>query len=102
MSVATSASGVVVDSVEYGPWGNVRSGKLPETTLNYTGQKRDGTGLLYYGARYYDPVLGRFLSPDSIVPGGGPQGLNRYAYVGNNPINRTDPTGHCTHEECDP
>ncbi len=37
--------------------------------LNYTGQRLDGTGLLYYHARYYDPGLARFISPDSIVPG---------------------------------
>ena len=42
-------------------------GSLP-TTYNFTGQRLDGdTGLLYYGARYYDPLLGRFLSADSIV-----------------------------------
>jgi len=40
------------------------------TTLNDTGQRKDGTGLLYYHARYYDPTLGRFLSADSIVPEG--------------------------------
>jgi RHS repeat-associated protein len=103
VGIATSASGTLLDKQEYGPWGSIRSGSLPETTLNYTGQRRDGTGLLYYGARYYDPVLGRFLSPDSIVPGGGAnsQMLNRYAYVGNNPINHTDPTGHCGREEQD-
>jgi RHS repeat-associated protein len=101
ISVATSSSGNLLDKQEYGPWGNIRSGSVPETTLNYTGQKRDGTGLLYYGARYYDPVLGRFLSPDSIIPGSNPQDLNRYAYVGNNPINATDPTGHCGRDEQD-
>ena len=40
--------------------------------------------------------LGRFLSPDSIVPAkGNPQGLDRYAYVANNPISRNDASGHC-------
>jgi len=96
VSVATSATGAVLDRQEYGPWGNVRGGNVSETTLNYTGQKRDGTGLLYYGARYYDPALGRFLSPDTMgVSLGNPQTLNRYSYVTNNPMNRTDPTGHC-------
>jgi RHS repeat-associated protein len=42
---------------------------LTGTTREYTGQQRDDTGLLFYNARYYDPVLGRFVSPDTIVPG---------------------------------
>ena len=43
----------------------------------------------------YDPSLGRFLQPDSIIPGmGNPQSLNRYSYVLNNPIRYNDPTGH--------
>ena len=69
ISVATSASGDVVSRQEYLPWGDVRSGSVPQTTLNFTGQRKDGTGLLFYNVRYYDPVLGRFISADSIVPG---------------------------------
>ena len=104
---------------EFGPWGNVRSGNTPSTTLNYTGQWLEGTGLLFYNARYYDPAIGRFISADTIVPGSGPltvtpndavaqgmwaksgggtanpQELNRYSYVNNNPVKNTDPTGHC-------
>jgi len=38
-------------------------------------------------------MLGRFVQPDTIIPGG-PQGLNRYSYVANNPVNFNDPTGH--------
>lgn len=54
------------------------------------------SGLDYYGARYYDPLAGQFTSGDSVLPGGGFDlwGLSRYAYVGGNPIIRTDPTGH--------
>ncbi|MFZ1754285.1 MAG: RHS repeat-associated core domain-containing protein [Caldilineaceae bacterium] len=37
------------------------------TDRTFTGQKSDGTGLLYYNARYYDPALGTFLSPDTMV-----------------------------------
>ncbi len=68
--VTNGATGASVSSQEYDPWGRVRSstGTTP-TKLNYTGQRLDDTGLLYYGARYYNPVLGRFTSPDSIVPG---------------------------------
>jgi len=51
---------------------------------------------MYYGARYYDAGLGRFISADTIVPSAGnPQSLNRYSYVGNNPVRYTDPNGHC-------
>jgi hypothetical protein len=56
------------------------------------------------GARWYDPALGRFISPDSIVPQpGNPQSLNRYSYVLNNPLKYTDPSGHeeeCTNRAC--
>lgn len=45
---------------------------------------------------YYDSALGRFISPDSIVPDHrNPQLLNRYSYAGNNPIRYNDPDGHC-------
>ncbi len=59
------------------------------------------TALLFYNARYYDPKLGRFLSPDSIAPAKEtPQTRNRYSYVLNNPLKLVDPTGHC--EKGDP
>ena len=46
-------------------------------------------------ARFYDPLLGRFLSADTIVPEpGNPQSLNRYSYVYNSPLMYNDPTGH--------
>ncbi len=48
-----------------------------------------------HGARYYDPVLGRFITPDTIVQAPyDPQSLNRYAYCRNNPVKYVDPTGH--------
>jgi len=48
---------------------------------------------MFYNARWYDPSLGRFAQADSIVPGG-MQGLDRYAYVNNNPLRYVDPSGH--------
>ena len=61
----------------------------------FTGQRLDGTGLYYYTARYYDPTLGRFISPDMLMPGAGnPQAWNHYAYVLNNPLRYTDPSGY--------
>jgi RHS repeat-associated protein len=60
----------------------------------FTGQRRDDTGLYYYGARYYDPTIGRFVSPDTIVQNyTNPQCFNRYSYVLNNPLKYVDPTG---------
>jgi RHS repeat-associated protein len=51
--------------------------------------------LMDYGARFYSPALGRFISADSVVPQPeNPQNLNRYAYTLNNPLKYVDPTGH--------
>ncbi len=65
------------------------------TRYTYTGQytHADQFGLLFYNARYYSPALGRFVSADTIIPPG-VQGLDRYAYVNNNPLRYTDPSGH--------
>jgi len=62
----------------------------------YTDQELDtSTNLYNYDARLYDPVIGRFISPDSIVPDYfNPQSLNRYSYCLNNPLIYVDPTGH--------
>ena len=52
-------------------------------------------GLLYLRARYYNPYLNRFISPDTIVPDYAfPPSIHKYAYVHNNPVNFTDPSGH--------
>src|SRR5579884_772572 len=62
------------------------------TTYNFTGQRLDSeTGLLYYGARYYDPLSGRFTQADLVLNNA--EGMDPYAYVGENPESRTDPTG---------
>jgi|GEM_PF-6661493 len=70
------------------------SGGMP-TDFGFAGHRYDSsTGLIYMGARYYDPKLGRFISPDPTVPEpGNPQSLNRYSYVENNPVTFIDPYG---------
>jgi len=97
-SITTDASGNLSGELRYLPFGETRytSGQTP-TSFRYTGQREDSTINLYWmGSRWYDSALGRFLSPDSIVPDrGNPQGLDRYAYVANNPISRIDSSGHC-------
>ena len=86
-----------VNTQRYTPFGEVRTDGNLATDHTYTGQVFDqGTGLGFYNARYYDPVTGRFITPDSLVPNPlDGQDYNRYTYVRNNPIRYNDPTGHC-------
>ena len=68
-------------------------GNLP--AQQFTGQRLDSTGLYYYGARYYDPTIGRFISPDPIIQNfTNPQNFNRYSYCLNNPLKYIDPSGN--------
>jgi RHS repeat-associated protein len=83
-------SGNVTASYGYDVFGAVRSGAPGATDRLFTGEQRDADSEMYYlRARYYDPSIGRFLGRDPL-PGG-----NLYAYVGNNPVNFTDPSGLC-------
>ena len=97
-SLTTNDTGGRVGELRYKPYGETRYvwGTTP-TDRRFTGQlEESGLGSLYdYGARRYSPLLGRFLSADTIVPSpGNPQSLNRYAYGYNNPLKYVDPTGH--------
>ncbi|MEV7355120.1 polymorphic toxin-type HINT domain-containing protein [Kitasatospora sp. NPDC091276] len=80
------------------PFGNPR-GTQPGTnqwagTKGFVGgSKDDTTGLTNLGARQYDPVRGRFISPDPILDTADPQQWNGYAYSNNNPVNLSDPSG---------
>jgi RHS repeat-associated protein len=95
---ASLTTGAVSAAARYYPYGGDRwtSGSMP-TDFRFTGQRQEsGFGLYDYNARYYDPLIGRFVSPDTIIPSyNNPQSLNRYSYVYNNPIKYSDPTGHC-------
>jgi RHS repeat-associated protein len=91
----TGAAGNVTGSTAYDAFGNTRSHTGEATIFGYAGQQTDPTGLQYLRARYLDPSIGRFISPDSIQPSGpGTQGYNRCAYVQNDPTTFTDPSGH--------
>ncbi len=84
----------VETTMKYYPYGETRVGSVPTDKL-FTGQRLDDTGLYYYGARYYDASMGRFISPDTIVPSpANPQSFNRYSYCLNNPLKYVDPNGH--------
>jgi RHS repeat-associated protein len=91
--------GVAISSTALGISGTLYDGRV---RCRYTGKERDAeSGLDNFGFRYYGSNMGRFMSPDSF---GGhledPQTLNRYSYVGNNPLIRTDPDGHDFYQQC--
>ncbi|SHL12484.1 RHS repeat-associated core domain-containing protein [Desulfatibacillum alkenivorans DSM 16219] len=98
-TVVTDDSGAVVEQADYRPFGEDRfyTGSVATPTpYKYTDQELDtSTGLYNYDARHYDPAIGRFISPDSLIPNAyDPQQLNPYAYCSNNPLRYVDPTGH--------
>ena len=106
-SVVTDQYGERKEQIEYYPFGTYRAvgningtydfdPNFPDVFYTFTGQEDDDDlGLYNYGARLYDPVLGKFISPDGIVQApDDPQTLNRYSYARNNPIIYTDPSGN--------
>jgi RHS repeat-associated protein len=96
-SVTALANGAFDTETRYYPWGGVRwaSGTTP-TDYRFTGQMEIATiGLYFYNSRFYDPSIGRFISPDSIIPNpGDPVSFDRFAYVRNSPLKYIDPSGH--------
>lgn len=99
----TDAAGLEVHGKVYRPYGEIiaESGTVSYEPRGFTGQRHDASGLLYLHARYYDPQLGRFVSPDLVIDGDASEtvGLNRYAYCRNDPINNSDVEGTETDEE---
>ena len=102
--LVTNGSGQRVGVHDYYPFGTELTSSTSETpseNVRFTGHEWDDIGgdihaLTYMHARYYSAALGRFLSVDPVLPVEAmrsPQLWNRYAYVGNNPLVRVDPTG---------
>ncbi len=88
---ATDSNGVVTSKLTYDEYGVPGPGNVG--LFQYTGQVYlSDLSLYHYKARAYSPTLGRFLQTD---PTGYDDGLNWYAYVGNDPLNATDPSGLC-------
>lgn len=93
--VATAGGqGSVTYTAAYRPYGKQQVG-TPQPGPGYTGHVNDSdTGLVYMQARYYDPMLGRFLSVDpNAVSVGNIFNFSRYDYANNNPVINVDPDG---------
>jgi RHS repeat-associated protein len=92
-SLMTNNTGGSLGTIKYYPFGTTKAGSVPTDKL-FTGQRLDTTELYYYGARYYDPEIGRFISADTTIPDSlNPQSYNRYSYCINNPLKFFDPSG---------
>ena len=100
------AAGAGVERLSYDAWGKRRfpngqddpSGSIAsQTTRGFTGHEQlADVGLVHMNGRVYDPMLGRFGTPDPMTENPfSTQGWNRYSYVGNSPLNFTDPSGYC-------
>ena len=95
-------NGTKVGGYAYDAWGNCTitlntKSVVTRNPIRYRGYYYDqDTGLYYLNARYYSPEWRRFISPDdtAYLDSETPNGLNLYAYCGNNPVNRYDPSGY--------
>jgi RHS repeat-associated protein len=101
INVVTDEKGKVVERREYKPYGEPFEWSGPNSgprdfLQTFDGQYYDNaSGLYYFGARHYDPQLGRFLAADTQIPDpNNPKDLHRYAFAGDNPVRYVDPTGH--------
>jgi len=93
---ASDESGNLLWRKSYSPYGEkVSDGQGEPNAISYTGKKHDEvTGLTYFGARYYDPEVGRFMGMDPAgFSEGNPLSFNRFAYGNNNPYRYIDPDG---------
>jgi len=90
ITTSLATGGTVKEKFRYGAYGE-STDTSSGTPIRYTGRYLDAeTGLYFYRARFYSAKLGRFLQTDPI---GTKDDLNLYTYVGNDPLDRTDPTG---------
>jgi RHS repeat-associated protein len=96
IKVISSSTGTEAQRVTYQAFGNRAAQTTAHAeTKGFIGERHDPeTNLIYLNARYYDPVLARFISPDWWDPDKPGVGTNRYAYSDNDPVNKSDPNGH--------
>jgi RHS repeat-associated protein len=100
----TDSSGAVVQTYKYEPYGLLRSSTgSVSNPFRFAGGYRTGSGfgeMYKFGARNYNPVLGRWTQPDPIDQAGDLQEGNRYVYAAADPVDLTDPTGCQTKTQC--
>jgi RHS repeat-associated protein len=91
--VVDAESGAIAERLDYDSFGNVTADTSPGfQPFGFAGALRDrDTGLDHMGAREYDPVTGRFTTPDPVGFASG--STNLYTYAGNDPVNEVDPVG---------
>lgn len=88
----TDETGAVQTEYTYEAFGRTTIlGNSSSSSYQYTGRENDGTGLYYYRARFYHPALQRFIV--NPLPSEQRKGNNLFAYVANNPVKHTDPSG---------
>jgi RHS repeat-associated protein len=88
----------------YYPYGEQKTTTADDVRFA-TYMRDSATGLDYAVNRYYSSIIGRFLSPDLMTADNAtvlPQNWNKYAYVGGDPINKTDPAGMCSPDDDPP
>ena len=106
IAVITNEAAVVMERLSYDAWGVRRhpdgtpdpSGSVAsQSSRGFTGHEHLAeVGLIHMNGRVYDPLLARFGTPDPTTEDPfSTQGWNRYTYVGNSPVNFTDPSGYC-------
>jgi RHS repeat-associated protein len=101
---ATDINGAIVWKEDYSPYGERKQKEAASSNQHqwFGGKVQDSeTGLSYFGARYYDPVVGRFMGVDAVgFNPGNLQSFNRYAYANNNPYKYVDPDGNTSLALC--
>ncbi len=104
--LVTKSNGEVGRTGRYKPNGErveeIQDLGTKRSSKGFIGERDDPeTGLTYLHARYYDPALARFVSPDWYDPTQPGVGTNRYAYSANDPVNKLDPGGNALFESTD-
>jgi RHS repeat-associated protein len=106
LTVITDETGAVTERLAYDPWGKRRYANgvadVLDSIVGYNTDRGftmhehlDEIGIIHMNGRIYDPLIGRFMSADPFVQSPSTlQSYNRYAYVMNNPLNMTDPSGY--------